>query len=47
VAVAVPGAALQLAISVSGPAPRMTDELVAHAVPVLQAAATAIAADLA
>lgn len=46
VAVAVPGSTLRLAISVSGPAPRMTDEVLAHAVPVLQDAATRFAADL-
>ena len=38
VAVAVPGSTLRLALSVSGPAPRMTDELVAHAVPLLRRA---------
>jgi IclR family acetate operon transcriptional repressor len=46
VAVAVPGSTLRLAMSVSGPAPRMTDELVAHAVPVLRAAAAGLASEL-
>ena len=46
VAVDVPGSALPLAISVSGPAPRMTDELLAHAVPVLRDVAARLAAEL-
>jgi IclR family acetate operon transcriptional repressor len=45
VAVPVPGS-LRLAMSVSGPAPRMTDELVVHAVPVLQEAARGLGAEL-
>ena len=40
-----PGA--RLAVSISGPAPRMTDELLAEAVPALHRAAAAIADDLA
>jgi IclR family acetate operon transcriptional repressor len=47
VAVAVPGSTLRLAMSVSGPAPRMSDELVVHAVPVLQDAAAGVADALA
>jgi IclR family acetate operon transcriptional repressor len=39
VAVVVPESTLRLAMSVSGPAPRMTDELLAQAVPILQGAA--------
>lgn len=46
VAVAVAGSTMPLAISVSGPAPRMTDDLVSRAVPVLTAAAASLAADL-
>lgn len=46
VAVAVPGGPAQMAISISGPVTRMTDELVARAVPLLQKAAAALAADL-
>lgn len=46
VAVAVVGAPVQLAMSVSGPAPRMTPELVGRAVPVLQEVASALAGDL-
>ena len=46
VAVAVPGSSLRLALSVSGPAPRMTDELVVHAVPVLQQAAESVRNEL-
>ena len=46
VAVALPDAALRLAVSVSGPAPRMTDELLAQAVPLLRDAAAGLAADL-
>ena len=46
VAVAVTGPAMPLAISVSGPAPRMTDDLIARAVPVLTTAAASLAADL-
>jgi IclR family acetate operon transcriptional repressor len=47
VAVAVPGSVLPLAISVSGPAPRMTDDLVTRAVPALRAASRGLADDLA
>jgi IclR family acetate operon transcriptional repressor len=46
VAVAVPDTAVRLAVSVSGPAPRMTDELVAHAVPILREATGRLAAEL-
>ena len=47
VAVAVPGSTVRLAMSISGPAPRMTDELLVHAVPVLQQAAGSLGAALA
>ena len=47
VAVALPAGALRLAVSVSGPAPRMTDDLLAEAVPILHASADRLAADLA
>ena len=47
IAVKVPESTLPLAISVSGPAPRMTDDLVAHAFPVMREAAARLAADLA
>lgn len=46
VAVVVPDATLRLAVSVSGPAPRMTDELLRDAVPVLQEAARDLGAAL-
>ena len=46
VAVAVPGAPAPLAISVSGPAPRMTDSLVKRTVPLLQNAVQRLADDL-
>jgi DNA-binding IclR family transcriptional regulator len=46
VAVAVTGATMPLAISVSGPAPRMTDDLVSRAVPALTSAAASLAAEL-
>lgn len=46
VAVAVDGAPTPLAFSVSGPAGRMSEDLVERAVPVLQAAARAFADDL-
>ena len=46
VAVVVPGSALRLAMSVSGPVPRMTDELLADAVPVLQQAARSLGEEL-
>ena len=47
VAVAVPGSVLPLAISVSGPAPRMTAELVDRAVPALKVAGRGLAEDVA
>jgi IclR family transcriptional regulator, acetate operon repressor len=47
VAVAVPDSVLPLAMSVSGPAPRMTDEVVTRAVPALRAATEGLAGDLA
>ena len=47
VAVAVPQSVARLAVSVSGPAPRMTEALLAEAVPALERAARAVAADLA
>ena len=47
VAVAVPGVRAHLALSVSGPAGRMTPETVDHAVPLLAAAGRALAAELA
>jgi IclR family acetate operon transcriptional repressor len=46
VAVNVSGSTLPLAISVSGPAPRMTDELLALAVPALRDVAVRLAAEL-
>jgi IclR family acetate operon transcriptional repressor len=46
VAVAVPGSRTRLAMSISGPAPRMSDELLEHAVPVLQDAARRLGAEL-
>lgn len=46
VAVAVPDAPARLAISVSGPAGRMTERLVDRAVPLLTGAGKALAADL-
>ena len=46
VAVNVAGSALPLAISVSGPAPRMTDDLLSLAVPVLRDVAASLAAEL-
>ena len=46
VAVAVPGSTIRLAMSVSGPAPRMSDELLVHAVPVLKEAARSLGAEL-
>ena len=46
VAVPVTGTTMPLAISVSGPAPRMTDDLVSRAVPVLTSAAASLAAEL-
>jgi IclR family transcriptional regulator, acetate operon repressor len=47
VAVAVPRAPSRIALSVSGPAPRMTDDLVARAVPLLADAARRLSGDLA
>src|SRR5262245_31108054 len=46
VAVPVLGAPARMAMSISGPAPRMTDTLVERAVPVLVSTARALAADL-
>ncbi|HET8599847.1 MAG TPA: IclR family transcriptional regulator [Segeticoccus sp.] len=46
VAVAVPGANSRLALSVSGPATRMTEEVVERAVPLLGAAGAALAEEL-
>lgn len=46
VAVAVPDAPAKLAMSVSGPAGRMTEEVVERAVPLLQRAGEALSADL-
>ena len=46
VAVAVAGSTMPLAISVSGAAPRMTDDLISRAVPAMTAAAASLAADL-
>lgn len=47
VAVAVSHPAVRLAMSVSGPAPRMTDELIARAVPLISRVAGELADDLA
>lgn len=47
VAVAVPDVPFRLGISVSGPATRMTEEVVARAVPLLTSAGAALSADLA
>jgi IclR family acetate operon transcriptional repressor len=47
VAVAVPRAPSRIALSVSGPATRMTDEMVARAVPLLTDAARRFSDDLA
>jgi len=46
VAVPVLGAPARMAMSISGPAPRMSDDLVERAVPVLLSRARALAADL-
>ena len=46
VAVAVPDAPQPMALSMSGPLPRMSDDVIAGAVPVLKAAAVGIAAEL-
>jgi IclR family acetate operon transcriptional repressor len=45
-AVPVPAPDVHLAVSVSGPAPRMTEELLQRAVPLLRRTATALARDL-
>lgn len=47
VAVPVPGAPRPMALSMSGPLPRMSDEVIARAVPALREAARRISADLA
>jgi IclR family acetate operon transcriptional repressor len=47
VAVPVPMAPRPMALSMSGPLPRMTDEMIARAVPLLREAASRISADLA
>ena len=46
VAVAVPGAPRAMALSMSGPLPRMSDDVVANAAPILQRAAAQISAEL-
>lgn len=46
VAVVVPDAPSQLGLSVSGPATRMTPDVIARAVPILQAAAAGLSRDL-
>lgn len=46
-AVRLPGSALQMGLSISGPAPRMTDELLVEAVPILREAAADLATALA
>jgi IclR family acetate operon transcriptional repressor len=46
VAVVVPGSRIRLAISISGPAPRMNDELLHHAVPLLTETARTMAGEL-
>ena len=46
-AVRLPGSAVQMGLSISGPAPRMTDDLLAEAVPILQSAAQDLAATIA
>jgi len=46
VAVALPNAPSRLALSVSGPAARMTQDLIARAVPALHRAGAALSADL-
>ena len=43
-AVRLPGSAVGMGLSISGPAPRMTDDLLAEAVPVLRSAAQDLAA---
>lgn len=47
VAVRLPGSAVQMGLSISGPAPRMTDDLLAEAVPILRSAAQDLAATIA
>src|SRR3954449_7582689 len=47
VAVAVPDTTIRLAVSISGPAPLMADELAAHAVPILRETTGRLAAELA
>jgi IclR family acetate operon transcriptional repressor len=46
-AVRLPGSAVQMGLSISGPAPRMTDDLLAEAVPILQSAARDLASAIA
>ena len=46
VAVAIPEAPARLGVSISGPAGRMTDELIERAVPLLNSAGKALAVDL-
>jgi len=46
VAVPVPDAPVRLALSISGPAPRMTSDLVSRAAPLLQSVAAEFSADL-
>jgi IclR family acetate operon transcriptional repressor len=46
-AVRLPGSAVQMGLSISGPAPRMTDDLLAEAVPILRSAAQDLAATIA
>jgi IclR family acetate operon transcriptional repressor len=46
VAVAVPGAPVRAAVSISAPLPRMTDDLIKRAVPILSAAARKLADEL-
>ena len=46
VAVAIPDNQSRLAISISGPAGRVTDELVERAVPLLTSVSKALSADL-
>jgi IclR family acetate operon transcriptional repressor len=46
-AVRLPGSAVQMGLSISGPAPRMTDDLLVEAVPILRSAAQDLAATIA
>ena len=46
-AVRLPGSAVQMGLSISGPAPRMTDDLLDEAVPILRSAAQDLAATIA